>query len=319
MRVQRILPCAALAVSLLATQIAMADDGAASGATGTRVVAGGKVPSDLPAESSSLDITDRMADLLSTAKANGQVMRLYSAWERGDKKALGQIFDAARNGNAWAQELGGYMLDNGEGVPQNSRLAADYFAHAANDVPLARYNLGLLYYYGRGVPKDQAKAADLFKRSAVNGGADQACVLLSLYYLNQKDMDDAYKWANEGANRGNVKSFYLLGRILFQRGQYKEARLWTEKAAAAVEPNAPAILAEMYAEGKGIDRNPTMAAGWWLIYSGLNHRGSNISALSSFNLTQDQQQRATAFANSWLANHRAERHVEYRKTILQAT
>lgn len=315
--------CLIAATALLFAGAARAADpssvNSAPSAADAPAVVGGHLPSDLPSESSSFDVAGRMANLLSTAKANGGVMRLYSQWQHGDRGALNQIFLAAEGGNTWAEELVGYMLDNGDGVKQDSKLAAAYFQRAAKDVPLARYNLGLLYYYGRGVPKDEAKAAELLKLATKSGGVDQACVLLSLYYLHHNDIDEAYKWANEGSDRGNVKSFYLLGRILYQRGQYRDARMWIEKAAAAVEPNAPAILAIMYADGKGIDRNPMMGAAWWLIYNGLNHHPGGITALGSFDLSKSDRDRAVAFANNWLANHREGRHIEYRKTILQST
>ena len=313
------------AAAMLASPLLYADpvSGApdASSSPSARMVAGGKLPSSLPDESSSLDITTKMANLLVTAKENGEVMRLYGNWKSGDKAAIGQIFAAARNGNARAQNLAGYMLDNGEGVKQDSKAAASYFEHAATQVPLARYNLGLLYYYGRGVPRDQARAADLFKKSAVSAGVVQACVLLSLYYLQNRDEEDAYKWANEGSNRGNIKAFYLLGRILYQRRQFRDARMWIEKAASASEPNAPAILSRMYTDGSGIDRNSVMGAAWWLIYTGLNrnHLGSGVAAISSFGLAADDQRRATAFANNWLSTHTESRRVDYRKSLLQSS
>ncbi|WP_425953158.1 tetratricopeptide repeat protein [Ralstonia pseudosolanacearum] len=284
-----------------------------------RLVAGGSSPSSLPADIGTLDITEKMGDLLSTAKETGEVMRLWAAYKAGQKDAVPEIFTLARNGNARAQNLAGYMLDNGEGVKQDSAAAATYFQRAAREYPLAKYNLGVLTYYGRGARKDEAKAMALFKDSATSANVAQACVQLAVYYLKNKNENEAYKWANEGSNRGNVKSFYLLGRILYQRGRYQEALGWIQKAANASEPNAPALMSLMNREGHGIGQNNVMAAAWWLIYSALNRSqaGSNLVVSSSFGLNDEEQRRALNFANNWIATHGADKRISYQKTLLQ--
>lgn len=284
-------------------------------------VAGGQTPSDLPTETGTIGISDRLSNLLKSSRQNGKLMKLYGNWKAGDQSAVAGIFEQARGGNALAQNLAGYMLDNGEGVRQDSQAAAAYFSHAAETIPLARYNLGLLYYYGRGVKKDQDKAAELFRHSVVSAGVGQGAVLLSIYYLQRQDLDNAFKWANEGANRGDIKAFYLLGRILYVRGNYRDARMWIEKASAAAEPNAPALMARMYIEGQGIDKNLVMGEAWSMIYAGLNHKntGRSVTSGAALGLSDDDERRAVAFAQNWLATHREPRNVDYRRTLLEVS
>lgn len=286
-----------------------------------RQVVGGARPDSLPAETGTLDITEKMGNLLTTAKETGEVMKLYADWKSGRADAVADIFTLAKNGNARAQNLAGYMLDNGEGVKQDSKAAAAYFKHAADQLPLAKYNLAVLTFYGRGVKKDERTAMALFKDSAIHAGVEQACVQLSLYYLRTKNEAEAYKWANEGANRGNVKAFYILGRILYQRKQYQAAWTWIQKAASASEPNAPAIVSLMYRDGLGTGKNPMMGAAWWLVYTGMSRKqvGNNLASMSSFNLTEDEQRRAINFANNWIANHGRDKRVDYQKTLLQTS
>ncbi|WP_017514229.1 tetratricopeptide repeat protein [Cupriavidus pauculus] len=282
-------------------------------------VAGGAKPSSLPSDTASIDITAKLDDLLATAKETSEVMRLYASWQAGNREAVPEIFALAKNGNARAQNLAGFMLDNGQGVKQDSKAAAAYFQRSAESVPLAKYNLGVLTYYGRGVRKDEARAMELFKGSAIKAGVEQASVQLAIYYLKNKNEDEAYKWANEGANRGNVKAFYLLGRILYQRGQYQSAASWIQKAANASEPNAPAILSLMYRDGKGVGQSKMMSAAWWMIYGALNRRqtGGSLVSSSSFDLDETEQRQALGFANNWLATHGADKRISYQKTLLQ--
>lgn len=282
-------------------------------------VAGGAKPSSLPQDTATLDIPAKLDELLATAKETSEVMRLYASWQAGNREAIPEIFALAKNGNARAQNLAGFMLDNGQGVKQDSKAAAAYFQSAAATLPLAKYNLGVLTYYGRGLRKDEAKAMEFFKESAIKAGVEQASVQLAIYYLKNKNEDEAYKWANEGSNRGNVKAFYLLGRILYQRGQYQSAASWIQKAANASEPNAPAILSLMYRDGKGVGQSKMMAAAWWMIYGALNRKqtGGSLVTSSAFGLDETEQRQALGFANNWLATHGADKRISYQKTLLK--
>ncbi|WP_223508648.1 MULTISPECIES: tetratricopeptide repeat protein [unclassified Pseudomonas] len=274
-----------------------------------------------PASDVGTDISSAMKGLLSTARGGGEVLRTWAAWKSGDKQALPKLFELAKGGNSRAQNIVGYLLDRGEGVRQDSKGAAAYFAAASETFPLARYNLAVLTLLGRGVPKNEAKAMLMFEDAVKSAGVDLAAVRLSLYYLKKRDKDLAWKWANEGANRGNVTAYYLLGRILYERQEYSEAFGWLTKAAQASEPNAPAILSAMYKNGQGMDANRKMAAAWWLIYAGLNRNktGLNAGGLGTFGLSPKEENEATHFASNWLSSHENMVRPDYDATILQAS
>jgi len=265
------------------------------------------------------DIAGAMSGLLTDAKQGGEVLRTWAALKSGDKTALRQMFQLAKEGNSRAQNIVGYLLDNGEQVKRDSRAAFAYFSAASRDFPLARYNQAVLLFLGRGVPKDEAAAIELFKDSVKSAGVDLAAVRLALHYLGKEQRDEAWRWANEGANRGNITAYYLLGRMLYERGEYGEAFGWLNKAAQASEPNAPAILSAMFRDGRGMDHNQKMAASWLLIYAGLNRNtsGANATSIGSFRLSSQEELDATNFASNWLATHKNMKRPDYSVTILQ--
>lgn len=302
----------------LACSVAMASDTTTNGKSSSASVF---FDSMQAAPDNGADISSAMKGLLSNAREGGEVLRAWAAWKSGDKQALPKLFELAKGGNGRAQNIVGYLLDRGEGVRQDSSAAAAYFSAASESFPLARYNLGVLTLLGRGVVKNEAKAMLMFEDAVKNAGVDLAAVRLSLYHLKKGDKDLAWKWANEGANRGNVTAYYLLGRISYERQQYSEAFGWLTKAAQASEPNAPAILSTMYKNGQGMDQNLKMAAAWWLIYAGLNRNktGVNAAGLGAFGLGTKEENESRHFATNWLASHDSMVRPNYEATILQAS
>src|SRR5690606_1574937 len=77
-------------------------------------------------------IADRMKQMLVNAKEGANVLKAWSAYRAGDKESLREIFALAREGNPIAQNLAGWMLDNGDGVKQDSNAAFRYFSAASN-------------------------------------------------------------------------------------------------------------------------------------------------------------------------------------------
>lgn len=264
-------------------------------------------------------VADSMVHLFKSAKGGAETLRAWSAFKGGDKDAPAQIFALAKNGSAVAQNLAGYMLDNGEGVRQDSKMASAYFRAAAKENAIAHYNLAVLHMYGRGVQKDEKKAMEHYRVALEKGNVEQAAVRLALFHMKAGERPAAWKYANEAANRGNFMGFYLVGRMLYEEKKYQEAFSWLSKAAGASEPNSPALLSKIYAEGLGLNRNGVLAGGWWLIFLHYNRGERNFSAssLSGFGLDEDGTRKATKFASEWIATHRRPERVGYDKTIYE--
>jgi TPR repeat protein len=262
-------------------------------------------------------MADKMMAVLDSAKESTEVLRAWSAYRAGSKAAVGEIFSLAQQGNATAQNFAGWMLDNGKGVKKDGAAAFNYFAASAKSYPLAKYNVGVLYFFGRGVTKNEDRAYGFFKEAATGAGVQQAHVRLALHALAKGNRDEAWKWASEASNRGNVIGFYLLGRMLFEKKSYKESYAWLMKAAQASEPNSPALLSKIYEQGLGADKNPVMGAAWWMIYIGKNKDKAGAGAVTAFNLEATENREAAAFANKWLAAHGESQKVDYKSTIYE--
>ena len=62
------------------------------------------------------------------------------------------------------------MYDNGEGVPQNYKLAAAWYRRAAEQgLAEAQDALGDMYYYGQGVTQNYIHAHSWYSLAAANG------------------------------------------------------------------------------------------------------------------------------------------------------
>lgn len=262
-------------------------------------------------------MADKMMAVLGGAKESTEVLRAWSAYRAGSKAAVGEIFSLAQQGNATAQNFAGWMLDNGKGVKKDSAAAFNYFVASAKSYPLAKYNVAVLHFFGRGVPKNEDRAYALFREAATGAGVQQAQVRLALHALTKGDREEAWKWASEASNRGNVIGFYLLGRMLFEKKNYKESYAWLMKAAQASEPNSPALLSKIYEQGLGADKNPVMAAAWWMIYTGRNKDKAGAGTVAAFSLEAAENREATAFAKNWLAAHGENQKVDYKGTIYE--
>lgn len=87
----------------------------------------------------------------------------------GDKTALETLKSEAQRGDKNAQFSVGVLYDNGQGVPQDYREAAQWFRKAAEQghAP-ALNNLGTLHVDGQGVPQSRVVAYALYNLAAAD-------------------------------------------------------------------------------------------------------------------------------------------------------
>jgi TPR repeat protein len=104
----------------------------------------------------------------------------------------------AEQGYARAQHNVGVMYDKGYGVPQNHKLAAQWFRKAAEQgYDLAQNNLGGKYQTGEGVPQDYKLAVQWYRKAAEQGNAIAQHNLGIMYDNGQGVLQDyvqAHKW-----------------------------------------------------------------------------------------------------------------------------
>src|ERR1700691_5394845 len=105
---------------------------------------------------------------------------------------------------------------------------------AEQGVPIAQFNLGLLYLDGHGVPQSDAEAVNWFRRAAEQDYAPAQHNLGAMYGSGEgvkRDYIQAYKWMNLCAAKGNsgcVTQRDLIAKKLKPRQLAEAQRLATE-------------------------------------------------------------------------------------------
>jgi TPR repeat protein len=183
--------------------------------------------------------------------------RAIRAYNGGDfPGAFAEYMPLAKQGNADAQFMIGYMYAAGEGVPRNDDEAVKWYQAAAEQGnSAAQFNLGKKYE-----GHNDAEAAKWFHLAAEQGILPAAKRLGRLYLTGRgvpRDYDQAKGWLRRAAEGGDVASQYLLGfvyeilpqDIAGQNRDSKEGAKWFEMAANNGDAGAQSALGVMYLEG----------------------------------------------------------------------
>jgi hypothetical protein len=140
------------------------------------------------------------------------------------------LLQRARSRDAEAQVQLGRMYDEGDGILQDSKEAAKWYAQAAQAGNLeAKYLYALALMEGRGVVQDY-QAAFTWLEAAAKGGHPAAEFQLGrMYYKGMGipvDKAKAYIWFNLAAARGNEEALRIRDVALRQipPGQVNEAQ-----------------------------------------------------------------------------------------------
>jgi TPR repeat protein len=171
----------------------------------------------------------------------------YEAFDQGKYlTALALAAKQAEAGDAIAHTLVARIHAEGLGVPQDTKLAAQWYARGAElGDPEAALGLGTLYARGDGVPQDYNKAAELFEKSAAKGHPE-AAYNLALLFLAGKGKAElpmrGFMLMSYAAEKGVTAAMYDLG-TLYATGtgttaNVFEAAKWIGKAANAGYPEA---------------------------------------------------------------------------------
>jgi len=149
--------------------------------------------------------------------------------------AVKTIEAQAFSGNAEAQhDLAAIYTAGHGGVTQNFDTAAFWFKEASfQDIPNAKYNLGVLYHQGLGVEKDLQTALYWYREAAKIGHAE-AQYNLGIAHIEgigtEYDPALAAGFFERAANNGIMEAAYNLG-LIFENGllgkpKPEEALLW---------------------------------------------------------------------------------------------
>jgi TPR repeat protein len=137
------------------------------------------------------------------------------------KEAVSRIREAAKRGNAEAQNNLGVMYEKGLGVPQDYAQAISWFREAAKRGNAeAQNNLGVMYEGGLGVPQDDAQAVSWYREAAEQGNAEAQNHLGGMYADGRgvpQDYAQAASWYRKAAEQDDVDAQFWLG-FLYERG-----------------------------------------------------------------------------------------------------
>lgn len=141
--------------------------------------------------------------------------------QRDEKEALGYFAKSAQAGNPYGcLHLSLFCLQHKELLPeemkgQASQMALNGLATAAQaGIPLALYNLGLMFLKGDGIEEDLTKARVCFETGAQAGDLDCQCelaIMLQQGEGGEADVARAFREASTAAASGSAKGQFLLG------------------------------------------------------------------------------------------------------------
>lgn len=157
---------------------------------------------------------------------------------RDESEAYRLFHLASDKGDVDATYMLGVMLQNGQGVKKDAKLARFYYSAAAfKGHAAAQCAMGDIY--ASGLRHDYEKALEYYTKAAQQGDAGALRGLGTLYLYGRgtaKDAAKAVQLLTQSAQQGDADAQYQLG-LCYQRGMgvardEHQALLWYQKAAA---------------------------------------------------------------------------------------
>lgn len=200
---------------------------------------------------------------------------LYASGQGGVAKnpamALEYIKAAADKNFAPAQTFLGCAYAEGQIVPRNMQMAVQWRELGAkNGTIVDKWSLGNAFLYGYLVPKDQVKALYWISQAAEAGHPESIMKLIEIY-KNLKNSKEEKKWTRkfsqlelELAKKGNIEAMasvakqYMNGKGGLEKNR-SQAIYWYKKAADLGEKESMDKIAQMYAKGRFLPKNPDKA------------------------------------------------------------
>jgi uncharacterized protein len=195
-----------------------------------------------------------------------------SSPEIQEKTPPDDLTKAAETGDADAQSnLGRWYAEN---LPETP-YAQMWFKRAADQgLPKALHNLGVLAVKS----EDNELAIEWLKKAVAADWLNSMFPLGAL--LEEKgDISGAFEIYDRGARRGCSNSQGALSQLIVNKeieSHYDLALFLTERAAEEGSPFAQARLGTIYHEGLGVERNPELAASWFLKSAQRGHPGAQL-------------------------------------------
>lgn len=189
--------------------------------------------------------------------------------EADTTKAIRWLERAANSGVEDAMiELGDYYVE----ISEYSDAFEWYTNADSAGIPIAKYKLGLCYYYGYYVEMNNYLAIDLFRKAYNLGVAEGAYMVGECYYFGygvEENESIAVTWYKKSAELGYEKAMHDLGFCYangFGVAESSTAALeWYKKAAEHGDIASQRVLGNWYHNGINVTRNDTIAFEWYMM------------------------------------------------------
>lgn len=156
--------------------------------------------------------------------------------------------------------------------------------------------------------KSCGRSIDDFHLAAEQGNSDAQYRLGTIYLsgysgLVQRDDIEAFKWLRLAADQGYLEAQSLLGFMYDLRGEEIKALKWYRLAAAQGDQDAQFQLSQIYADGKGVEKNFIRSYQWISVAIRNLDEGrqkkwmENSKAKIEAMMTKDEIDRAEKFAS----------------------
>ena len=127
-----------------------------------------------------------------------------------------------------------------------------YKKAADNGNYIAQYKMYIFYKEGKGTLTDSIKAQEWLKKSAKNG-YQKAELRYGQYLVTKNKKSEAITYLRAAADKGEVKAYYPLGKLYFDKKQYKESYQMLAQADACADGMYK--LGYLKEHGKGTSRS----------------------------------------------------------------
>ena len=233
-----------------------------------------------------------LAVMLTATVFAADLQKGLDAYDAGDyATAFTELTPFAEEGDAEAQNILGWMYENGRGVARDYVEAIKWYLLAADsELADAQNNLGRMYENGWGVAQDYEKAVRRYRRAAETRDATAQNNLGRMYENGWGVAQDdilAYTWYSLAADQENKTSEKNSNKVarrmtreqraeaqnnlgrMYENGEggapqdYGKAERWYRLAAEAGNAIAQNNLGRMYENGWGVAQDDILAYTWY--------------------------------------------------------
>lgn len=250
----------------------------------------------------------------SSKDAMGLFMRVAGQ----DLSAMNELIDKADKGDPWAALQTGYIFHTGTGGLKVNHEQAAYFYQKAERLPVANYNLALLYANGSIKPQEGGNpgSAEAIKRlQEAAEKADRHFVLpfVALAQIYEKGVgvpvnkELAASWYEKGASLEDPLSQFKLG-MAYLKGDGRPlnpflADKWLNNAADRWSTDAQLQMGLLLSNEQYQGYKPVIAAKWFLVAAHTRPEFTESALNYLGRLNEREQVAARRLAESWMKGH----------------